>query len=163
MAPLAWGLVTDTLEPRRKCHRAAKRPAAALSKEPGVRCRLPQRPHGGVAGALPHGRAPCARSHADERVSPGEAVRTRTLHGFACAALALACAREGEFARGPARTLKTKTPFMYMIITPFQRALRTASRRLMPKCRYILAVWYIPGMCRHTPMMIFLYQVLPQS
>ena len=53
-------------------------------KQPGVRCWLPWRQYDGAVGAFPHERALRARSHADERVSLGKAVRVRTLHGFVC-------------------------------------------------------------------------------
>ena len=68
-------------------------------KQPGVRCRLPQRLYDCAVGAFFHERALGVRSHADEIVSVGKAARVRTLHGFACAALSLGRARERQFAR----------------------------------------------------------------
>ena len=73
-----------------------------------MRCWLSQRPYDGVVGTFPYERALGARSNADERVSLGKTVRARTLHVFACAALALARAREGEFAREPTRILQDR-------------------------------------------------------
>ena len=80
-------------------------------KQPGVRCWLPQRPYDGVVGAFPHERAFCVRSHADERVSLRKTVRARALYGSACAALALARAREGEFARMPTQILQDRNSY----------------------------------------------------
>ena len=86
----------------------------------GVRYWLPLRPYDGVVSAFPLERALRARSHAYERVyervSLGKTIRTRTLHGFACAALALARSREEDFARGPTQILQDRN--IYCVYNP---------------------------------------------
>ena len=98
--PTQEGCVTYRAPGRRSYHSPERR------ADPG--CWLPQRPYDGVVDAPPNERTLCARSHADERVSLRKMVRARTLHGFACVALALARAREGDFARVPTQILQDK-------------------------------------------------------
>ena len=79
-----------------------------------MRCWLRQRPCDVIVGAFFHERALPADDHTQASDSLGKTLRVRTLHGFASAVLALARAREGEFAREPTHGFSAPKNLLYV-------------------------------------------------